>query len=540
MKSLQAFKLENDDFQVEYEILSPIDTDSIIDADKQEILLAIQDVDKQISICEDEIAKLNADIDRLTNHADGLDYTIAVASGILTGLIDSLFVGDFNPSIEEIVTDYARKKSGKNISNYEEAQEFLEKRYHTKHDGAYCSGYDIKGNKHHVNGHTHRMDDFTHHPTLMGLVMSILVRYIRYNVLFNKEGEAHLVKVKTDIKDVISAWGPAVLSGIMIWIANMAENYAEELDMEISEPIRKLIKIVAATPVIIDLLKCADSWYSHIVSDVSTPKGISGILLSFLKEISALPILNKTGLAEELQILYNDKKMNFASDLEKIEKLKKQAVPVIANELIVRTFYFIRRLVEEIKMKQALKMVDWKKIIPFGNRTVERMMTIATGTFTAVDLTDAAIRGAIGSGGNWVGFAKEFILHVNFVGIGRFAIAVGTEVGMGIKRGKLVDERIKVMGQELTLLNTKVYYTFGMLYCTEADMLEAEQVMWIAEQDTGKTLSVIYENTQEAVDIFKKELLVVSESLKKISSYRDGIEEHNPGLIKNIVNILKY
>ena len=86
MNTLTAIKTENDDFQVEYEILSPIDISTITDQRKREIALALQDVNKQIDLCEEEIAKLSTEIEKLTNHADGIDYAVAVASGVLTGL----------------------------------------------------------------------------------------------------------------------------------------------------------------------------------------------------------------------------------------------------------------------------------------------------------------------------------------------------------------------------------------------------------------------------------------------------------------------
>ena len=60
------------------------------------------------------------------------------------------------------------------------------------------------------------------------------------------------------------------------------------------------------------------------------------------------------------------------------------------------------------------------------------MLTIATGTFTAIDLADAAIRSAIKSGGEPMTFLKNFVLLVNFVGVGRFAIAIGQDTLMGV------------------------------------------------------------------------------------------------------------
>jgi hypothetical protein len=114
------------------------------------------------------------------------------------------------------------------------------------------------------------------------------------------------------------------------------------------------------------------------------------------------------------------------------------------NEVIVRSFYFIRRLVVEIREKKEFGKIEWKNTLPFKNRTIIRMLTIATGTFTLVDLADAAIRGAIKSGGNAALFAKEFILRVNFVGVGRFAVAVVTDMAMGVKRSRRRNERMAI------------------------------------------------------------------------------------------------
>lgn len=96
MNNIATLKTINDDFEVEYEVASPIDISSITDPNKREITIALQDIDSQLKLCEDEISKLSSEINKLTNHADGLDYAVAVASGILTGLIDSIFVGEMD------------------------------------------------------------------------------------------------------------------------------------------------------------------------------------------------------------------------------------------------------------------------------------------------------------------------------------------------------------------------------------------------------------------------------------------------------------
>lgn len=82
---------DNDDFQVEYSLIPEYEA---IDQTSEFYSKAQNEIDilnGQIKSLENKVAELNKDIDRLTNHADGIDYTIAVSCGIITGLIDSFF-----------------------------------------------------------------------------------------------------------------------------------------------------------------------------------------------------------------------------------------------------------------------------------------------------------------------------------------------------------------------------------------------------------------------------------------------------------------
>ena len=74
--SLVRFREEmpDDGFSVEYEILPAYDESDFSDERRNHIAAAISDIDAQSAVLEEKIAKLNTDIDRLTNHADGFDY----------------------------------------------------------------------------------------------------------------------------------------------------------------------------------------------------------------------------------------------------------------------------------------------------------------------------------------------------------------------------------------------------------------------------------------------------------------------------------
>lgn len=531
MQNLGAIKLKHDDLEIEYEILPAVDTSNKTDSTKRGIELALGDIDGKIQLCEEKVEQLNVEIDKLTNHADGLDYTIAVVSGVLTGLIDSFFVGDFNPSVEDVVTNFAKIKSGGKVTDYEDAQKYLQDKYHTANDGAYIS------NKMGIGAPTHRLDDIAHHPTIIGLVAYIFSCYFKRAIFVDRNGKWHLAKIELSSKELLKAWGPAILTGLLMWLSTIAERYSKEkIELDLPEPLVKLIKYLAYMPSLIQIFKYSEVWYGHIMSDVSTKEGIPGIFLSFLKEIASLPILKDTKLSELVWQMFREGKFTFASEITTIEKIKRQAIPVIINELIVRGFYFVRHLIQELNENKKLDDVNWQKVIPFGNRTVERMMTIASGTFCAVDVADAAIRSG--------GFNPGCLLRVNFVGIGRFVIAIGVDIGMGIKRNKLISERRLVMAEELNLLNAKVFYKCAIIHCEELELANAQKDCWITAEDTVATLTQATQAVETGLVEYRQSINEFYEDLQAFRNNeninKDRIEAHNSGLTRDLLNQLKW
>lgn len=532
-------------FQVEFEILSPTDIIDVKNPEKREFLLEAQELDNQISVIEAEIQKLNVDIDRLTNHADGWDYLIAVASGIITGLIDSFFVGELglfdnasdiakakfkkakasaNKDINKYIEKYARLRGYKGDSDLKKCIEFLEKKFPVAQDNTWKD-------KKISSAKAHHLDDLAHHPSLLGLISAIMVQFFRVSVFANKDGEINFKFVKPTIADVLYILLPVVSGGIIKWMVNLAEKKYEDIVFcdDVPKPIRFLIEKIHKFPATIEILKTADNWVGHLVSDMGGSKntpgggmGIPGLFGSLLKEISMLPGIKDSNLPKLINDLYQHTKNSPLTDKldlrTELAVFKTQGMPIILNDVIVRSLFFIRHLVEEIRTGKEAKDMDWKNIVPFGNRTIVRMMTIATGTFTAVDLADAAIRGAISSGGNAALFAKEMILRVNFVGVGRFAIAVVTDVGMGIKREKLSDERMKLYSEMLYLSNAKIFYLeAGMWKEAEETQIVLKKTWDIAEKSieaAGKQWSEIENKTENISkkistlpEDFKQELL---------------------------------
>lgn len=533
--TVSLLRLEGSDTVVEFSV-APIKQAIFYDSRQQSIYKEIESIDEALSKSQKVIDQLNVDIDRLTNHADGFDNIIAVSSGILSGLIDSFFVGELNlydakadahKHVNKFIEKYAKKRGYKGSNGLRGAITYLEGKFPVEQDNVW-KGKGIS------SAALHHLDDFAHHPTPLGIVSAILVKFFRTGIFVNRNGEWHFVLVDTSPTQLLKIWLPVIVSGILSWLVHVAESkYIDKMDKEIPKPIQKLLKMLAQAPAVIEVLKIIVNWFGHSVSDMGGSKntpgggmGISGTFLSILKEFSSLPIIKDTNLPQIVSDLYSEDKFDMRAEIAVIESLGKQAVPVLINECIVRTFYFVRYLITEKQQHAEWKDVNWQNVLPWGNRTINRMLTISSGTFVAADMADAAVRSAMKSGGEPSMFLANMVLRVNFVGIGRFAIALGTDSIMGYKREKKRDERIKLQTQMLYLSSAKLFYK-------QADM-------WIEAKDAEQTINNMEKVAYVAIDFYIKTMEEISDNLINISAYKPGIEQNNPTLLEDIQNTLKF
>lgn len=488
------------------------DFDSGCEIVEVEMLNPTDEVDDRLDEIECQINELDTSIDKLTNHADKADYAVSVVSGIIASLIDSIFVGKFDlqegrdwssEKINNFVTNIA-KKHGYDGDDLQGAIRHLEK-YGSPSDSVYNKfGGALQ----------HHLRDFAHHASPVGLVFSILTQFTRKAYGTNTAGA--FITVPIDETTFIGDTFPTKISfGLIYWLLHMASDMAGSsgafgAGTGVPGPILSIVKLLASTPIFND---------KNQVNELSikVSKLFNGTLLAerdkngkILKNIDGKLAIHQMDLRGELGVL---------------QQLGKQAIPVIINESLVRGFYFINRFINEIKEHKSLKLVDWNKTIPFNNRTIERMITIATGTFTAIDTLDAVIEGAVNSKGNWAEFGRQVVLKLNFVGIGRFTVALGTDAIMGLKKDKKSKERMFLKAESLYLLETKMYY--------------GDKLMWSACKDTDKSISSLFETMQQLTAQIAGDVDSINNSLKEITSI-DGseVDKNNQGLNKKLLDIL--
>ena len=473
-------------------------------------------VDARLDEIDNQIADLDISIDKLTNHADKLDYAVSVASGIIAGIIDILFVGKFDlqegrdwssEKINDFVTTVA-KKQGYEGEDLQGAIRHLEK-FGAPSDSVYN---DFGG------GLQHHLRDFAHHASPVGLVFSMLTQFTQKAYGTNTAGAFIVVPIDktTFIGDTVPT---KITFGLVYWVLHMASDMAgssgaPSAGTGIPGPILSIVKLLSSAPIFNN---------KEQVNELSlkVSKLFNGTLLAerdangkIIKGADGKPLIHQMDLRGELGVMH---------------QLAKQALPVIVNEAFVRGFYFINRLIGEIKDKQSLKDVDWDKTIPFGNRTIERMMTIATGTFTAIDTLDAVIEGAISGAkagpGFWAEFGRQVVLRLNFVGIGRFTIALGTDAFMGLRKGKKSRERMLLKAESLCLLEAKMYY--------------GDQLMWTAVQDAGQSVDSLFEAMQKLSTQIVDDMKTAQGSIREIENIDiSAIDANNKGLTTEILDIL--
>ncbi|EXJ22517.1 hypothetical protein ADIAL_2103 [Alkalibacterium sp. AK22] len=420
------------------------------------------------------IFDIENEISLLSNQPDTNDYLVSIGSGILSGLLDTLWVGKFNlergraiaaEEVDRFVVKTA-KLLGSKSNDLESSVRFLENKFPIPSDG---NTADLGGSL------QHHLRDFGHHPTIVGLMFSLLTQFTYKSYGTDTIGQFKVVDVPERSKVYIGDDVPSkIFKGTIIWFFHLVSDMAGS---------------------------------SNTVGK-SGGTGIPGPLLSLAKELSALPIFKEMTVKDHSLSVFLSKLFNGTllakrdqhGNIIKGEELRfdlraemglgievsRQALPVIANECMVRSFYFIRRLGLELQKypihsESNLKQIRWENVKPINNPTLSRMLTISTGVFTSIDISEAFI-----SQKNWIA--------VNYVGIGRFMVAVGSEISWGLSKRNLLNirEMYKVIESNTYLeLDNNINKRVGEDMVEDSFGLTLEQTEILYNLEYYKTLNDI-------------------------------------------------
>ncbi len=409
----------------------------------------------EAEICK-ELERVDRELERYTSHVDPEEYALAVGTGLMAGVIDALYVGQTvvtdgdlalsHQQVNRFIQEYAKSR-GMGRDRLKDAIGELEQEFKVAQDNVW------KGAGIHVSAKDHHLADLAHHPTPVGLLAAIVVQFLRVGTFVNRDGTWHFLMVETTKEDLERVVLPAVLTGLLNWLVCISEKvYEDKTGEALPKTMQCIAHLAASAPLLTRVAACADNWFGHLVSDMGGSKntagagmGIPGVFLSFLYEVAALPGLKDTQLPHLVDDLYQRQKLDLRHELAAVHAAKKQWVPVLFVELCTRVLYFAAELgKEQARVEQeggSLKAISWNKVIPFGNRSVDRMLTVASMTFNVADTADAAVHAAVESQANMVLFASKFVVRYNYVGAGRAVYAIVKEISAEKKEGDLLHQK---------------------------------------------------------------------------------------------------
>lgn len=441
------------------------------------------------------IYDLNSQIELLSCQADNLDYIVAIASGMACGLLDILWVGEFDlqsghsiasDKVDSFVKKTAEMLERKKFDDVKSAVKALEKRFPIPSDG---------NTPNFGGGLQHHIRDFAHHPTIVGLAFSLLTQFTEKSYGTDVNGVFLVVDVPKKSKPFIGNDVPQkILTGTITWFFHLVSDVAGSSSTAgisggtgIPGPILALAKEIATIPFFKDIKVTADMSLSLFLS-----KMFNGSLMMQRDE---------NGQIIKESVI----KFDLRGELGVTVELCKQAVPVIANECIVRAFYFIRHLAMVMKENCVscladMKKIEWSSVKPANNPTIARMLTVSTGVFTALDIGEAIA-------------TQKYWVSVNYVGVGRFAVAIGSDVSWGLKARnvkKVRDAYEKIKQQTFRKADADIYKRIGADMDIQMDKLglSLEQTEILYNLEYYKTLN----------DIEHTNIPITGESVKELKT----------------------
>ena len=393
------------------------------------------DSTKELELIESRLNETIESIEKVKPNCDKTDYILSVCSGFLCGIIDVFLVGDPKNSPINKMTDkwYANRiidfskmcgyKGDKD--SLSKAIKYLEDKFKIPYDQSV--GGDIFKELTNITPSNHHFKSLGHNPTILGLFFSILNQFgpNPFEKTFSFVSNGQLITLKNSDSS-FELQGNTIISKIYCGFIN---------------------------------------WIGHLLSDVSGSSsskgrgmGIPSPFMTWTNDIIVLK--NKFNIpVSNFDKSINELAMKIFEEGYDLRFQTTQIIPVLINELIVRFIYSIRRLMKyysKTKKDNINISSIWKECNPFSSPDVKRMLTVAHGTFCIIDLSDAFISGCIYGTGSFN--IEKFIIRVNIIGIGRFAISVLGELNNNNKINKLESNK-NILLKNKSICN---YYIEGL------------------------------------------------------------------------------
>ena len=333
-------------------------------------------------------------------------YSMAAASGFLTGTLSTLHLSekqltaikefkekDWKPLIVGCASISGYKKS-----DYKGAVKYLlDRSVRTMQQNDYAK--DV-------------LSALSNHPSLTGLVFSIITQYCEQAVILDENGTISMRKLPA-YYTIGDTNAEKLVCAVLYWLFNLAANEAMSK--------------------------------RHIIDELGLPKALLNKIkefanFSFMKSIpndfdeaehSFSDWLKKTIKGAELYFDQKDDVKNVHPLFAMMGialKAAENTFPVLINECLVRAAYILLRICDVVKERKitsfaGLQAVSVDTILPGNERILSKMCLIASAAFSGVNIAGAVLKGIKGKKVDGRSFPDTFLSELNVAGIGRFVFA---------------------------------------------------------------------------------------------------------------------
>ena len=361
-------------------------------------------------------------------------YAVAAASGVITGALSFVKLTE-----EQLATiNEWKEKNWKSLVIY--AAEMIGcKKKDYKSASKYLVNQAVR--RVNVDGTAKEyMTLLTAHPTMAGLLFSLITQFAEKYIYITESGEIKLNKLPEHYC-VGGTNGEKIVAAVMYWLYELAINQAESK--------RNLIDNL----------------------------GLSGELLKKIKAFINLPILNNIpDSREQADIAFSEwlhkiiegagtganceenENANLVKQLMKIAlNLGSDAFPVLVNECIVRSLYMVIRICEAVKVHRItniseLRAIPATEILPADDRLLSGMCLASSASFVTMNFSVAALKAIAAAKAGDRDFLPTFISELNIPAVGRLIFAC-------VKDSKFWGDDIKLVFQRRPKERNATEYT---------------------------------------------------------------------------------
>lgn len=473
---------------------------------------------------------------------DKWDVILSLSGGTISAMMDVFFSKDISlenahawgkKEVDKFVLSVA-KKNGYKGNDLAGAIKKLE--------GAYPIAADQLTNNF-GGGSAHHLRDFSHHPTVTGLLFSILTQFTGKG--YGTDVHGNFVPIDLpDASNLGVSFVDKIYLGVVTWVFHMISDIAGS---------------------------------SSTVAMGKEGTGLPGPLMSFFKEVSAIPGIKQLAgrskdehynFSVQCSKLFNGTLLGEHDENGKIIKdgalkfdlrteigiaheatLNKQYIPVLMNEVVVRGFYSIRRMCEEIRDNRIseiteITLIDVKKVLPFNDRRLTHMLAISSAMFSVTDISGAAIKAAIKNQNNKAGFALDLFQGINYFGVGRLALSATGELTIA---GREVQKKlVKAADSELAKISSKALAVakigtpIGFISASIGVYQEISDAL--GELDIATEERVLIEKgCRESIEIIKEYQIEMHNMIEEyfarhIEIFNSGLDIMNQAVLSNDVD----